>query len=352
MSVYLTLGALLAGCLVAVGLSAIVGFQTAMYYLVFPQDTTAYKILVGWIWALDTVHTVIICAAVWLYTISNYNNPASLAHISYTIPVNIILTTIITLSVNAFYGWRIHKLSKGNWWITCPIIVLSLARLGTGFVSSIKLQVLQQPNCLRPAHSYLSAIISAITDIYIAIARYWYLRKLKEGLTGTREMVDATIVFTINDGALTCLVVIAFIACWISMPLNYVFLGIYFSLTKLYSNSLLATLNLRNWYRHRYDIPRRQPLGIVMTRGGGTSGYPLGKVRTPRSQGSTGHSDRDLDMHACPDESNSTPGRLEIMIDTKRQVTYDHSEVQLFDHPGEPEQKTHVHSFPPAAVSA
>ena len=29
----------------------------------------------------------------------------------------------------------------------------------------------------------------------------------------TREMVDTTLVFTINDGALTCLVVIAFIAC-------------------------------------------------------------------------------------------------------------------------------------------
>ncbi|KZV75372.1 hypothetical protein PENSPDRAFT_647168 [Peniophora sp. CONT] len=336
-SVSLTLGSLLAGCFVAVALSALVGFQTALYYLVFPQDTSAYKVLVGWIWLLDAVHTCVICASVWLYTISNYNNPEAIVHIFHTVPINIILTTIITLSVNAFYGWRIHKLSKGNWWITVPIIILSLARLATGLVTSIKM--LEAGSFAEIAGRYITlftagVIISAVTDIYISIARYWYLRKLKEGYTVTREMVDTTIVFTINDGALTCVVVIAFIACWVGMPHNYVFLGIYFTLAKLYSNSILATLNLRNWYRHRYNIPRRQQLGVVMTRGGGTSGYPLGKINTPHSQGSAVQSDADKNsevLHGEESGTHTSPGRIEVIIDTKRQVVYD-DQVQLFDH--------------------
>ncbi|VDB89982.1 unnamed protein product [Peniophora sp. CBMAI 1063] len=355
-TVYLTLGALAAGCWVAVGLSAIVGFQTAMYYLVFPQDTTVYKVLVGWVWLLDAAHTIIICTTVWLYTISNYDQPEAIAHIFHTVPINIILTTLITLSVNAFYGWRIHRLSKSNWWITGPIIVLSLARLATGLVTSIKM--LEAGSFAEIAGRYITLftaglIISAVTDVYISIARYWYLRKLKEGLTVTREMVDTTIVFTVNDGALTCIVVITFIACWVGMPHNYVFLGIYFTIAKLYSNSILATLNLRNWYRHRYNIPRRQRLGVVMTRGGGTSGYPLGHVRTPHSQSSAAHSDKDSEVLHVSEESTATPGRIEVIIDTKRQITYnDHSEVRLFDRRVEEEEKAHVRSFPPATATA
>ena len=44
-----------------------------------------------------------------------------------------------------------------------------------------------------------------------------------------------------------------------------------------------SSLNLRNWFRHRYNIPRRQQLGIVMTRGGRVTGFPLGSINTPNT---------------------------------------------------------------------
>ena len=95
-----------------------------------------------------------------------------------------------------------------------------------------------------------------------------------------------------------------------------------------------------------------------MTRGGGTSGYPMGNLHTPRSQGSAGQSmDKESDVLRVEEDSHTntvsstlpqtvpfdlsrstnvmatqSPTRLEVMIDTKRQVIYDHSEVQLFDH--------------------
>ena len=73
--------------------------------------------------------------------------------------------------------------------------------------------------------------------------------------------------------------------------------------------SISSSLNLRNWFRHRYDIPRRQKLGVVMTRGGGASGYPLGPVNTPRSQGSGAQSDKGSEISRMSDDPNSSAVR-------------------------------------------
>ncbi|KAJ7881986.1 hypothetical protein B0H14DRAFT_3433650 [Mycena olivaceomarginata] len=51
--------------------------------------------------------------------------------------------------------------------------------------------------------------ISAATDLTISATRYYYLRDLKQGYTMTQEIVDAPVLFTINDGLSTCASVIA-----------------------------------------------------------------------------------------------------------------------------------------------
>ncbi|VDC05175.1 unnamed protein product [Peniophora sp. CBMAI 1063] len=351
MSVYLTLGAALAGGMVAVGLSAMVGFQTFLYYLIFPQDTSAYKFLVAWIWLSDATHTVLVCTSVWLYTISNFNNPEIASHIFPPVAINVTLTGFITLSVNAFYGYRIHRLSKNNWWITGPIIFLSIARVGMGLTTTV--EMIKEGSFPAFAAKFRilftsGLILSAVTDVYVSIARYWYLRNLKDGYVVTREMVDTTVVFTINDGLLTCLVVIASIACWLAMPHNFVYLGIYFTIAKLYSNSLLATLNLRNWFRHSYNLPRRQQMGLVMTRSGRVTGYPVGNdSTTPRLQNQTARStskDSELMDAEAVETGRGSPSRLEVIVDTTHHVTYD-QELQLF---GAPRGDEKAHTFPPA----
>ncbi|KAE9388600.1 hypothetical protein BT96DRAFT_1025377 [Gymnopus androsaceus JB14] len=54
-------------------------------------------------------------------------------------------------------------------------------------------------------------VLFAVTDVALSAARYYYLRNIKEGYSF--EVVDAVVVFTINDGLLTCAVVIATVAC-------------------------------------------------------------------------------------------------------------------------------------------
>ncbi|KIK68225.1 hypothetical protein GYMLUDRAFT_708930 [Collybiopsis luxurians FD-317 M1] len=281
--VRLTLGAALAGCIVTVGLSAVLGFQTFLYFQIFPSDAFRYKLLVAWMWATDAIHSVLICTCMWQYLILNFTDPLIACKIFTTIPVLVAMTGIITLSANALYGWRIHKMSRRNWWLTGPIAFLCLARLGLAFASTVEMIELKTFAEFSAKFKILftcGLLVSAATDILVSGARYWYLRDLKQGYFQTQEAVDAVVVFTINDGLLTCLVAVAVAVCWLAMPQNFVYLGFYFTVPKLYSNSVLATLNLRNWYRHRYAWPR-QRAGVSIMRGSGSEQRPHSVLPVP-----------------------------------------------------------------------
>ncbi|KAE9388597.1 hypothetical protein BT96DRAFT_947475 [Gymnopus androsaceus JB14] len=287
-----TLGAAFAGCMIAVGLSAVLGFQTFLYFLIFPSDAFRYKALVGWIWLTDAVHTILICTTMWRFLIEGFGNPDVVKIIFPTIAITVAMTAIITLSVNSFYAWRIHRMSKRNWWLTGPILnisqaFLSIVRVGLAFCEFYNSLESLVHTHLRHAATTTEMMItktfpvfaakfkilftsglfvSAVTDIIVSAARYYYLRNLKQGYSRTQEVVDAVMVFTINDGILTCAVVITSIICWLALPHNFVYLGIYFTIAKFYSNSVLATLNLRNWYRWT------RPVGIPIRANGANDG--------------------------------------------------------------------------------
>ncbi|KAJ6510673.1 hypothetical protein C8R45DRAFT_1088824 [Mycena sanguinolenta] len=312
LSIPLTLGALVGGCLAAIGLSAIVGFQTFLYFQIFPMDTLLYKCLVAWIWMTDTGHTFAVCTIVWEYAVTNFNNPKKLLEIVPAYPVHVILTVVATLNANAFYTWRIHKMSKSNWWITGSLSMLCLARTILGLFVATQI-LLAETKTWTNIHAHFKVTevagwsVSGITDVAIALARYYYLRDLKQGYITTQEMVDAVVVFTINDGLLTCATVITLIACFLGMRQNYVWIGIFFLLGKLFSHSVLATLNLRNWFRHRH-----RPLGIPLTRQVATRNtlqlghHPPDK----RSQSSNIHND----MH-------HSPATVEVFVDQEVEFT-------------------------------
>jgi hypothetical protein len=59
------------------------------------------------------------------------------------------------------------------------------------------------------------------------------------------KLVDTLTLYTLENGALTCVATTASLICWLKMNNNLVFLGLHFMITKLYANSLLASLNTR-----------------------------------------------------------------------------------------------------------
>ncbi|KAJ7192726.1 hypothetical protein GGX14DRAFT_479699, partial [Mycena pura] len=213
----LTLGPVLAGGLVAVALSAVVGMQTFLYFRIFPHDRPRLRLI-------DAGHTIAVCYAMWQYAVIDFNHPEGLLVMPLSVltqfrQFNIPFTVVATLNATLFYTWRITKLSKRNWFIVIPILLLILSR-----VCMCRSKHWGDFDRLGLRFKFAAWILSALTDVTIAGARYYYLRELRQGyLTLLADSMDAVMVFTINDGLLSCV---------LGMPGNQVWVAFYFVFAK------------------------------------------------------------------------------------------------------------------------
>lgn len=90
-----------------------------------------------------------------------------------------------------------------------------------------------------------------VSDIFIAVALCFFLRE-NSSLTifpRTKQLINILIIYAINRCLLTSLVAIAEVVLWWVNPENSWFMAVDFTIGKLYANSLLASLNSRNFVR-------------------------------------------------------------------------------------------------------
>ncbi|KZV66892.1 hypothetical protein PENSPDRAFT_654509 [Peniophora sp. CONT] len=244
----LTLGALQAGTLVSTALSGAVGFQSFLYWRSSHGDPKELKAFVFFVWALDAVQTSLIAVVSWQYLIHSFSNPSIADHIFPTIPATVSFTALLTFLVNGYFIMRVHKLSKGNWWFTLPTTFFLVARLGLAFVSTAEMVRLKSFDRFHDGFGPVFTAglsLSALTDILVTLGQGYYLRDRIRGVPIAAKAMKEYVFVADNNGAATCLVALASLICWVTMPNNLVFMALHFCIGKIYSNSLLASLNIR-----------------------------------------------------------------------------------------------------------
>ncbi|KAI0275242.1 hypothetical protein BC834DRAFT_965655 [Gloeopeniophorella convolvens] len=239
-----TLGAVLAGALFSTALSGALCLQIFLYIRHYPNDPFKLKALVALVWAMDTAHTCTIAVLAYQYMILNFANTDIIDHAFGTIPAALALTLpSIVLSRIDF----IYMLS---------ITVLTI-RVATAFVTVAELSMLQSFSeygaRFRPLLT-TGLALSAFIDILLTLGLCYYLRSLRRGLGSTIRMMSTIVNFSDNNGLLTCVIALAALACWVIMPTNLIYLGLHFTIGKFYSNSLLTTLNMRDYVKRAYPM--------------------------------------------------------------------------------------------------
>ncbi|KAA1477988.1 hypothetical protein DENSPDRAFT_629350 [Dentipellis sp. KUC8613] len=250
-----TLGAILLGCLLSVTLSGVVAAQSFLYWKLYPNDLMRVKLMVFLVWLLDAVHACLISSAAWDYLILNFGNPDILDEINMSVALTVALTALVTFVCHLFFSHRVLRLSKNNWWIAGPLLVLTWCRLAAAIVTTVamtrdrKFTVFIQ----RFGWSFTTGLaISSALDILIAASLVYYLQTSRTGFGSSMDhVINVIMIHTFNNGALTCVTTIISMIMWLVMPNNLIFLGLHFAITKLYANSLLATLNTRKTLRGR-----------------------------------------------------------------------------------------------------
>ncbi|KDQ51152.1 hypothetical protein JAAARDRAFT_140685, partial [Jaapia argillacea MUCL 33604] len=69
-------------------------------------------------------------------------------------------------------------------------------------------------------------------DVLVTISLCYYLVHSRTGHSNMDYVIDKIMVYTINNGSLTCMCTIISLICWVTMSHNLVFLGIHFAISK------------------------------------------------------------------------------------------------------------------------
>ncbi|KAH9998239.1 hypothetical protein BJV77DRAFT_980787 [Russula vinacea] len=256
-----SLGAVLVGCFVAIALSGVVGFQACIYFRLYPNDKPLNKIMVAVVWILDITHTCLICSSIWNYLIANFGNVE--AHVRGEVPVtvaiSIMVTSFVTLITHLYFLRRLLHLSNFNWFIIGPTLVLAIGRVVSAMVTSVFLIQLKTFPAFTAKYAYMFTLglaISSTIDVVITFGMCFYLQESRRGFGTMDEVIDSIIVYTINNGTLTCFSTIVSMVFWLTMRKNLIFMALHFVIAKMYANSLFATLNMRRKFRGRAVPPK------------------------------------------------------------------------------------------------
>lgn len=251
-----SLGAILIGCFIAIALSGVVAFQACIYFRLYPKDRPANKVMVAVVWMLDLCHTFLICTSAWDYLIANFGNVAARqrGYVPITVGLSIIVTSFVTVITHLFFLRRLWRLSNHNWFIIGPTTVLAISRVVSAIVTSSFLIHLKTFPAFTAKYSYMFTLglaISSVVDVVITFGMCFYLQENRRGFGTMDEVIDSIIVYTINNGTLTCLSTIASMIFWLTMRKNLIFMALHFIIAKMYANSLFATLNMRRKFSGR-----------------------------------------------------------------------------------------------------
>ncbi|KAJ7209868.1 hypothetical protein B0H12DRAFT_1157724 [Mycena haematopus] len=256
-----TIGALEIGILFAVFLFGAVSVQVALYYTRFPSDPYVLKGLVALVWCLDLAHTIVLCDAIYILTIVQYGHPELLKFVPDSLNLTIILSGFIGPLEQGWFAYRLYKFSH-SWYLPSFCVFLSACRGCASVIGGvIALQRISLTAFIQEWGWIIEILLAvgAITDVLLVAGLCYYLKSWRgDGFERMNRLVNRLMQWSIESGLITSIGAIMLLICFVTMKDNFNWMAISAILPKLFSNSLLFSLNARRPSLHLSPDLKRQ----------------------------------------------------------------------------------------------
>ncbi|KAI6104607.1 hypothetical protein EV401DRAFT_660211 [Pisolithus croceorrhizus] len=226
---------------------------TYVYYMHYSEDTLTVQLLVAATCILDTLHVSFVCHMLYHYLITNYGVPSSLEYIVWSWPASVIVNLLAILAVQFFFAYKIHYLCppKVRWLVTAPILLFVVAHFVFEVVTVVVTFIDTNTNVLAQTWYYSvtpSAATVTVAEVLITVSLcvLLYDGGSHAAFPRTKRLVNTLIVYAANRCLLTLLVVIGELAANVDQQASWT-MGLNFIVGTLYTNSLLASLNTREY---------------------------------------------------------------------------------------------------------
>ncbi|RDB15309.1 hypothetical protein Hypma_004730 [Hypsizygus marmoreus] len=268
------------GYSLATFLFGLVTAQTYVYYQDFTDDPLPLKLLVAVVWATHLTHQISMSHCEHWYLVKFFGFPTSLVRKApSTTAIVVESSALISFLVPAFFTYRLWMSSKRPiqttllaFFLTARLITMTVLGVFTAHASSF---VASFSN--SRALIVFCWICGAAVDVSLTIALCYDLHiRQRSTMYRTARIIDRLKTWCIATGMATSTAATVMAICFCVLD-NNLWVGILFILPGLFSNSLLASLNLRRSLRHM-DQVRTSNLAQV----------PIPTIHSPSSQNATG----------------------------------------------------------------
>ncbi|KAI1797440.1 hypothetical protein LXA43DRAFT_1089306 [Ganoderma leucocontextum] len=264
-------GPLFIGVMLNIMLYGVMFTQTYLYFNMYKDDRTWIKVFVIILFLLDTINTGFDISFVYDPLINRFGDIEALTKVTWIFVSDPVLTAIISVLVQLFFAWRVKVLTS-NRLLVSVIVVCSITQFCGGTGTTIALWMVPEFTEFRKWKSIAIVWLggAALADVLITTTLVWHLRKNRTGMPVTDDLVNKIILpadsglrllvheVTVQTGLITALFAITDLTVYLAMPSGW-HMMFNMPLAKLYTNSLMSTLNFRRIWKSASD--GRQPLG-------------------------------------------------------------------------------------------
>ncbi|EJD35082.1 hypothetical protein AURDEDRAFT_175849 [Auricularia subglabra TFB-10046 SS5] len=241
-------GSLEIGTFVSMFLLGIATLQAWNYFRDFSQDPMMVKLMVAAIYFADFLHSVMFAHAVHHYTISGFLNIAVLVKTVWSLEATLVIEAFIIVIVQCYFGLRVFRVTHS---ITLAVGIWFLALVRMGLTLGIMAASVQNGTLAVTStrafryQAILETSIAAFTDVVTALALCLALLRRRTGFAHTDRLIDRIVAFTIGSGLFTSFISIAQLVAYLALSGDFVWIAFFSISSKMFSNSLLASLNER-----------------------------------------------------------------------------------------------------------
>ncbi|KAI9443833.1 hypothetical protein H4582DRAFT_2095253 [Lactarius indigo] len=240
--------------------------QIYVYSYNFQIDRRPLKFLVYIVFLIETVQTALSGADLYYWFVAGFGNVERLGN-SHFIAVDIpIIGIVISTIVQGYFCYRIWVLysESRSSWICWVIVVASVTQLVAGVWSSIKPLTTEKFATSKTA-LYLWEISSALGDVLIAVAMTLLLKRVSGNFSSF--VLIRVVRLTVETNALTAVMVITSLVLYVTFPNRLYHIYTVELLGKVYSNTLLVSLNNRIYLRDHQSPEHEDSAGPPVTDG-------------------------------------------------------------------------------------
>ncbi|TFK50361.1 hypothetical protein OE88DRAFT_1735928 [Heliocybe sulcata] len=227
----------------------------------YASDRWPIKLAVWCVFFLENIATIFGTVSAWYGLVKGWGDPNTLLHPSWGFSMTPAIHGMISLSVQLFFCWRMWLLGAGAL-LPCLIAVVSFMQSTMAIVTTVKVFGLPDLTFVYRIIPFVSAWLSGSVFCDIMIAFNLVMRLYKAGrrseLKSTNSLLMRPILICAETGIVTACSSIIHLTTYLACRTENTHFTFLFITSKLYSNTLLASLNAR---RQPSDVVR-----VVQTR--------------------------------------------------------------------------------------